>query len=187
VLFENYGLYYERKRGEFSDGIHYGYLPSELVVNREKLVRVSLACDYRVNQARSSIAKFFNQGAIADVLRIKDAGKYAYGYGVLVRLDEKRKAKSKTKGDRYHTKEFGQALRYGQYAVVTVCTNRGMAARKSEVQAIEAILSQWRKFEKWAARQSTNANYKIGRSFDYVNYYKGATINADLQTYAFKI
>jgi hypothetical protein len=128
-LFENHGLYYERKRGEFSDGIHYRYLSSKLVVNRERLVRVSLACDYRANQARSSITKFFNKGAIGTVLKLEDAGKYAFGYAALDMLDEKRKNKPKTKGDRYHTKEFGQALRYGQYAVIAVCTNR--AGKKS--------------------------------------------------------
>lgn len=186
-LFENYGLYYERKRGEFSDGIHYGYLPSQLVVNREKLVRVSLACDYHANQARSSISKFFKEGAIASVLKLGDAGKYAFGYEVLRLLDEKRKNKPKTQGDRYHTKEFGQALRYGQYAVVAICANSGLAAKKTEVEAIETVLSQWIGFEKWAEQQSTNSKYKVDSSFDYVNYYKGSTINANLQSFAFTI
>jgi len=54
-FFAKHGLYYERKRGEFSDGVHHGYLSRDLVVNREKLVRVSLACDYKVNQARSAL------------------------------------------------------------------------------------------------------------------------------------
>jgi hypothetical protein len=186
-LFENYGLYYERKRGEFADGLHYGYLPSALLVNREKLVRVSLACDYRANQARSSIAKFFKKEAIANVLKVQDAGKCAFGYGVLGLLDEKRKSKPKTRGDRYHTMEFGQALRYGQYAVVAVCANKGFGA-KTEAQAIETALAQWIGFEKWAEQQPTNAIYnKSHSSFDYVNYYKGSTINADLQNYPFTI
>ena len=82
-FFESYGLYYERKRGEFSDGIHYGYLQHDLIVNREQLLRVSLACEYRANQARSSVSKFFDESALASLLRVKDTGKYAYGYEVL--------------------------------------------------------------------------------------------------------
>ena len=39
-FFEKHGLYYERKRGEFSDGLRNGYIASDLVVNRERLVRV---------------------------------------------------------------------------------------------------------------------------------------------------
>jgi len=184
-LFQKYGLYYERKRGEFSDGIHYGYLSSNLVINREKLLRVSLACNYRVNQARSSIAKFFSEGAIADVLKVSEAEKYAFGYEVLNLLDEKRKAKPKIKGDRYHMKEFGQALRYGQYATVAVCTNHVSSSKKNEGETVEAVLSQWIKFEKWVEQLSTNSKYKIGTSFDYVNYYKGSTINSDLQRFPF--
>jgi len=186
-LFEQYGLYYERKRGEFADGIHYGYLPPSLVVNREKLVRVALACDYRVNQSRSSIAKFFKESAIGTVLKTADASKYAYGYQVLDLLKSKRKSKPKIKGDRYHTKDFGQALRYGEYAVVAASTEVGTANKKTEVEAVNVILAQWRQFESWAEKQTTNAAYMAGGAFDYVNYYKGATINADLKAYTFTV
>jgi AIPR protein len=186
-FFEQYGLYYERKRGEFSDGVHYGYLPSALVLKREKLVRVSLACDYRANETRSSISKFFDETVFSTLLRIGDAGKYAYGYEVLDLLERKRKEKPKTKGDRYHTREFGQALRYGQYAVVAVCANLGPPAKKTEAQAQAAILSHWMKFEHWAEKQPSNKGYMDNGSFDYVNYYKGSTINSDLQSFAFSV
>lgn len=186
-LFENYGLYYERKRGEFSDGLHLHYLLPQLVVNREKLVRVSLACDYRTSQARSSIAKYFKEGAIEKLLKVTDADRYAFGYEVLELLGKQKKNKPKTKGDRYHTKEFGQALRYGLYAVVAACTNKGIAAQKTEAHAVNAILSQWLKFEEWAEKQPANATYKSGTSFDHVNYYKGSTINDDLRNYPFTV
>jgi hypothetical protein len=186
-FFETYGLYYERKRGEFSDGLHDGYLPSDLVVKRERLVRVSLACNYRVNQARSSVSKFFKAGVFASLLKIKDAGQYAYGYEVLALLEKKRKQKPKVKGDRYHKKSFGQALRYGQYAVVAVCANLGPAKKKTESQALESVLLQWVDFETWAEKQQSNDSYKSGAAFDYVNYYKGSTINTDLQHYSFSL
>jgi hypothetical protein len=141
-FFEKYGLYYERKRGEFSDGLKGGYLPVDLVVNRERLVRVALACDYRVSQARSSVSKFFKGGALASVLKVRDTGKYAYGYEVFALLDKKRRQKPNVKGDRYHTKSYGQALRYAQYAVVAVCANAGQSRNKSEVEALESVLAQ---------------------------------------------
>lgn len=149
-LFEQYDLYYERKRGEFADGVHYGYLPSSLVLNRDKLVRVALACDYRVNQSRSSVATFFKESAIAGLLKVSDAGKYAYGYKVLDLLKKKRKSKPTVKGDRYHIKDSGQALRYGDYAVVAVSTSLGIAKSKTEPDAVDAVLSQWKTFEAWA-------------------------------------
>jgi hypothetical protein len=82
-LFKEFGVYYERKLGEFSDGLRYGYVPTNLLVKREKLVRVALACDYRTNQTRSSTKKFFDQTALASLLKITEVAKYAYGYQVL--------------------------------------------------------------------------------------------------------
>ena len=186
-FFDRYGLYYERKKGEFADGIKSGYLDQKYMVNREKLVRVSLATEYRVNQAKSSIQKFFKESALDSVLNVKDVEKYAYAYEVLRLLEEKKAMKPMANKDRYHTTQYGQALRYGQYAVVAVCANRGTAAKNSELVITEAILGQWIKFEKYATEQLGNDGYKSGVSFDYVNYYKGSTVNADLKSYAFVV
>jgi len=46
---------------------------------------------------------------------------------------------------------------------------------------------QWMGFESWAEGLQSNSSYKSGASFDYVNYYKGSTINADLQHFAFAL
>jgi hypothetical protein len=114
-----------------------------------------------------------------------DTEKYVFGYEALELLERRRRRKPKKQGDRYHTKEFGQALRYGQYAVVAVCTNLGTAQRKKPAEALEAILMQWRKFEAWARKLQSNSSYKSGPSFSFVNYYKGSTINVDLRKYKF--
>jgi len=185
-FFRRYGLYYERKRGEFSDGIHSGYLDGSLIVNREKLVRVSLACSYRVNQARSSIAQFFGEDEFPSVLKIKDIETYAYGYEVIELLDLARRKRPQHRGDRYHTRRFGQALRYGQYAVVAVCVNRARKQNLAEESALESTLRQWKEFEFWAETRSTNKTYQTEQGFAFVNYYKGSTINSDLQAYKFK-
>ncbi len=182
-FFEKYGLYYERKRGEFSDGIHYGYLHPNLMLRRERLVRVGLACDYKASQARSNITKFFSETELAKILRVIDVPKYAFGYEVLSGLERKRRSRPKKKGDRYHTRDFGQALRYGQYAVVAVCANLGPAAGLTEAQVLDSALAQWTAFEKWVKRRRSNRGYRQGTAFGFVNYYKGSTVNDDLRKY----
>lgn len=186
-FFKKYGLYYERKRGEFSDGLHFGYISTDLLVNRERVIRVALACDYLVNQARSSISKYFKDADLSSILKVKDVNRYAYGYEVHRLLGDKLKTKPLVKKDRYHIKEFGQALRYGQYSVVAVCVNYGMAANKLETEILDVILSQWSKFEEWTSKRPSNNIYKVGTTLDYDNYYKGSTINTDLQAYLFKV
>lgn len=185
-FFEKYGLYYERKRGEFSDGIHSGYINDELIVNREKLIKVGLASEYRVNEARSSVQKIYLGDTLSKTLKTKDVSKYAYGYEILRLIESKLKAKKAPKGDKYNTKISGQALRYGQFAVIATCINFGISSGKDEKTVLESVLSQWQDFESWAAKKASNSTYQSGSSMNFVNYYKGSTINSDLKAYSFK-
>lgn len=185
AFFIQHGLYYERKRGEFSDGLQANYISKDLLVNREKLVRVALAADFSVNLARSSVKKAFSEMNLPEVLKIKDVDKYVYGYEIDRILEEIRKGKPNLKGDRFHTQDYGQAIRYGRYAVVAACVNRAMPKNKSEQDAAMLILKQWKKFELWASERNANKPYRNNGAFDFVNYYKGATINSDVQEFTF--
>lgn len=187
LFYVSYGLYYERKRGEFADGIRSGYISKDQLVNREKVIRIALAAEYRVNQARSSLSKYFEETKLKSLLKVKDVAKYAYGYEVTRLMEARRKSKPQFRGDRYHTKEYGQALRYGQYAVAAVCINLGLAAKKLEEPTLDAVLKDWTKFEAWAEAHPSNKAYKPMGSFDFVNYYKGSTINSDIQTFPFSV
>lgn len=187
AVYESYGFFYERKRGEFSDGLRLGYIDNDSLINREKLVRVSLASEYRVSQARSNIGRFFNAESLADVLRVSHVDRYVYGYGVLRILERKRRERPRKKGDRYHIKDYGQGLRYGQYAIVAVSVNLGMKKNTPQEKAAEAILWRWKGFERWAMKRRANSDYRVQSSFDWISYYKGATINSDLQRYRFII
>jgi AIPR protein len=187
TFFIHHGLYYERKRGEFSDGLQANYISSELLVNREKLVRVALAADFSVNLARSSVTKFFSKSSLPQLLKTKDVDKYVYGYEVDRLLEVTKKGKPKVKGDRFHTHDYGQGIRYGRYAVVAACVNRAMPKKKSEQDAAVLILKQWKQFEIWASTQTANKPYLNNGAFDFVNYYKGATINSDVQKFAFVV
>ena len=189
LFFEKHGLYYERKLGEFSDGLLAGYITEAQLVNRDKIIRIALASNYRVNQARSSISKFFDTDVkLGAILVAKDVDKYAYGYEVTRLLDEKQKNPPASAADRYHTKEYGQALRYGKHPVVAVCINKGLENSKSCLEAVDSVLSQWIDFETWAAKKPSNSSYiPLAGGYDYVNYYKGATINSDIQEYPFLV
>lgn len=187
VFFENYGLFYERKRGEFSDGVHAKYINEDLIVNRENLVRVALASDYRVTEAKSSIQKVFGGEALTKALRTDDAEKYAYGYEIFRLIEEMIKTRKKGGGDKYKTAAYGQALRYGQFAVVAICINHGMTSKNNEKDVLNAALSQWHGFEETIKVRPSNAAYAANGSFSFVNYYKGSTVNNDLKDYAFKI
>lgn len=51
TLFDRYGLLYERKRGEFSDGIKDGYISAKDVVNRVLFARLFYAANGHLGRA----------------------------------------------------------------------------------------------------------------------------------------
>ena len=185
-FFEDCGLFYERKKGEFSDGLRSGYLDPTLLVDRTMLVRVALAVDSKPHLARSGVKKYFNPGVLHSLFLMPKVKMYAYGYKILQLIEKKRKERPKTKGDRFNTILYGQGLRLGQYALITACTTKGFCTGESTSIALEKILNQWVKFEEWAGKQKRNMPYKINGSFDYTNYYKGPTVGQDIGEYDFK-
>jgi len=185
AFFSKFGLYYERKRGEFADGIREKYISGDLIVDRDRLIRVCLACEYRINQARASISKYFDATSLAALFDVKLVSKYAMAYEAFGILESKRKEKPQEKGDRYHVAQYGQALRYGLYAVVASAVNTHKTADESAEERISRVLSHWRDFEIWVVKKTSNAVYGSSGSFDFVNYYKGSTINSDVREYAF--
>jgi hypothetical protein len=51
-LFQEHGILYERKRGEFAEGVRNGYMRPEDVVGRTKFARVYLAANGSISRAR---------------------------------------------------------------------------------------------------------------------------------------
>jgi hypothetical protein len=186
-FFQKFGLFYERKRGEFGHGLRAGYLDKTSLVNRERIVQISLACEYRIREARSHFRRFFEEDALSQLLKAKNVDRYVYGYEVLKALEARRKEKPLFKGDRYHTSQFGQALRYGTFAVIAACVNRGFSKNTSPDEIAEVILNQWKKFETSVEKKPKNTLYKDGSNFLFVNYYKGSTVNSDVEQYGFKV
>ncbi len=59
VFYEKYGLFYERKEGEFYDGKQSGYISLEKIVNRDVMLRIALALDYQISETRANVSSFF--------------------------------------------------------------------------------------------------------------------------------
>jgi len=52
LLFEKYGIFYERKRGEFSDGVAAGYIATKDILERNLFLRLSLTAVGQLTLAR---------------------------------------------------------------------------------------------------------------------------------------
>lgn len=182
-LFKECGVYYERKRGEFGDGIRDGYIDASELIDRKIIIRIALALNYQSGSIRSGISQYFKEGQLETLLKIKDVEKYAYGSEVLKRLDSVRKNKPITRGDRYHSSVFGQALRHGINAVLAVCTNLGSDKGVAANDVVDSVLQKWKTFEAWAMLQTSNKAYLNAGSLDSESYYRGPTVDLDLKSY----
>lgn len=200
ILFENHGYYYERKRGEFADGVREKYIPRSQIIDRDTLLRLCVACNFKPALARRNSANnLFREDNFSKTLSDKNrASEYFYSYHCYLQLTEIERKFAKDSNNQFGVVNYGQALRYGKYAVVAVCNF--YSADKSVEKAddiISVVLSVWIKFEAYATSQPTNASYfriyidpeteEKQKQLDYTGYYKGRTLDKDLANFFFKI
>lgn len=199
ALFERYGYYYERKRGEFADGIKDGYVDKSLMIDRVDFLRVCMACDERPSEARSNSENvIFRASNFAKTLNTTDRlDEYFLSYQCLARLNELEGVWRRDKQDPWALQQFGLALRYGKFAVVSVCSRYWEEfAAGDAASLLNGVLSQWTDFELWARDQKSNAAYfgkykdpdtgEMVQELNYDGYYKGSSLNADLKKFEFE-
>ncbi|CAM1343515.1 AIPR family protein [Tenacibaculum amylolyticum] len=80
-LFDHYGLLYERKRGEFADGVFNGYIPAKSVLERNLFFRMFYCSNGKVTKAREK-KLFIRQNISFEELTDKDSLDNSY-YGFL--------------------------------------------------------------------------------------------------------
>ncbi len=182
-LFKESGMYYERKKGEFADGIRDGYIDKSELIDRKIILRIALALNYQSGSIRAGTEQYFAEDKLETLLKMKDAEKYAYGTEVLKCLEIERKKKANTKGDKYHCLVYGQALRQGINAVLAVSINQGKEKNVSASTIVNQTLNNWKSFESWVIEQSANITYKDQGILNADRYYRGATVDSDLKSY----
>jgi len=199
-LFDNYGFYYERKRGEFADGIREKYISRSQIVDRDTFLRLCMACDFRPAIARrNSSTVLFREDNFSKTLSDKNrAHEYFFVYRCYLLLNTIEKQFTKEPNNQYGVVNYGQALRYGKYAVIAVCNLLSKdKTLKSASQLVETILSNWLKFESYAVSLPTNSTYfriyvdpdteEKQKELNYSGYYKGRTLDEDLSKFFFEI
>lgn len=186
AFFEKHGLFYERKRGEFADGIKDDYVRKDQIVKRDLLMRVALATSGKIALAKSGIKKFFTPEAFKNPpLQISQVSAYVYGYQVVRNVIQAgRLPAAKGPGG---LRKFGAVLRHGQYALVHIAVKEGPELQLTPEQSFQQLLPQWKKFERWVARRPQNATYFGRGGLGFISYYKGATVDQDIGRYRFAL
>jgi hypothetical protein len=196
-FYNEYGIYYERKKGEFADGIRDKYITRSQLLDRDLLLRLALACDGLPTQARRSSSKIiFAEEKFGKVLHDESrVDEYYYAFKFHQTLIDIEKKVSADLKDPYGTVNYGHLLRYGKYAATFVGTSLYFKDKNSAsdiTNNVNSTLEKWLEFEDYASKQIDNWIYfKTIRNSDdekiqvnnYDGYYKGRTLDRDLDAF----
>ena len=201
-IYKDFGYFYERKRGEFGDGLRNKYIDRSEIIDREMFLRICLSINKNPGKARrASTRHLFMKDIFGDILTdAKLYKKYFFGYRIYEFLNELQKTFEKDENNKFGQAQYGYGLRYGKVAMVGVIANsyaHDIAAikefDKSVKDASQNILGKWTQFEEYIKVQPENKPYFrrytdpeteqeiLEVNFD--NYYKGKTLAADLSNF----
>ncbi len=200
-IFSQFDKFYERKRGEYWNGLEDGYIDPAKVINRETFLRICLTSNGLPAQSRRNSEKvlFGNNEYYSKLYDPSNIDKYYFGYICLDALNQEQKKFDKVPNNKYGVVTYGNALRYGKMAVVAIASRSFDNRIKSEdyiqkaTNIVKECLSKWIEFENYISNLKHNENYfraytdigtdRIKYEVNYDNYYKGRTLNNDLKEY----
>lgn len=180
LIFDNFGYYYERKRGEFNPGISDGYIDKDLIIKRENFIRAYYASKGFPAAARSSASDtLFSVNKFNEIVdNSDDFRKMFFSYVVHKNLFRLKK------------EDWGNGVRYGKFAIVYAvllnCNleefNNDEYEKKSREKIIE-IQKKWKQFEDIVKSKPENKTHLGKDGFDFDAYYKGKTLAQDIKEY----
>ena len=188
-IYSDFGLFYERKRGEFGDGIRSGYIDRSKIIDREHFLRICLAAQNNPVTARAgSINAFFEKDSFDSVLPTSDNfRKYIFTLKAFEKISK-------------HAPNDSNARNLGRYSITCVVANRydpALAIEKyDEVtdNIVSDVVNKWFAFEETIRQENENKKYYFKEIFDkesgdriietnWTAYYKGRTLLRDLKQY----
>lgn len=200
-IFREFGYFYERKRGEFWNGLQDKYIDASSIIDRETFLRICVACNGLAAEAKgSSETDLFKEEKLYSMLCDSQKSKlYFFGYLCYDRLNRIHQILYKDRFNRHGTVQYGNALRYGKFAVISAVTGKltsdftGKELSDRVNQIIDEYLGKWLAFERHISKLEKNKDYFVPMTdsetgslryeMNYANYYKGRTLNSDLKAY----
>lgn len=198
-IFKDYGYFYERKKGEFAEGIRSKYIEKSKIIDREVFLKICLSIVGNPSQARRASAKqlFTKEVFKQTISDLNSANKYFFGYLVYEYLGSLQSKFEKDANNKFGQAQYGNAFRYGKFAMIYVIAKsyfeniaKNNLREKVKLET-DKILNKWLRFEEFVTAQTYNKAYfrkyhdpETGKEIlevNFVNYYKGTTLSNDLK------
>lgn len=196
-IYREFSLFLNRKEGEFYEGLTKKYISREQIIELSNFIRISASIKGDVKIARQSSENvLFKEANFKKYINYEEGyKKTVFGYLCYQYLTNIEK-----RLENFGMERYGHALRYGKYAVVNVvCRKFNDDWEKTEyqnnVRAItDQVLNKWKDFENYIIQQIDNSLYfyeyedesnNIRTIYNFDGYYKGYTIDGNLQDFDF--
>lgn len=184
-FYDGFGLFLERKRGEFKYGLDERVLSKADIVDRVSMARALTAYAGDPPRARSSQDRIFEEEGFDRLLKNLDNSSVALAYFALMALDDASLA--------LVADLPSHSVRYGKYAMLFAVSRLAPnpAIESSQIQPtakdlIARVAAKWSEFEKQIVAAPTNNKYLIKGTFNFDGYYKGVTVADDIRAFAWQ-
>jgi len=184
LIFDHFGYYYERKKGEFFPGISCGYIDQRLLINRDSFLRAYYASQGNPADARRSGSDvLFSANKFKEIyINPEDFRRMFSAFLIHKNLSRLRK------------EDWGYGVRYGKFAIVYAIMldfdSEDLSSEDCEKkvkQEINKIQKKWKIFEDHIRKEERNKKYLMeDGTFDFDGYYKGKTLAQDVSSFFVK-
>ncbi|OHB63498.1 MAG: hypothetical protein A2Y77_15700 [Planctomycetes bacterium RBG_13_62_9] len=191
-IYSHYGYFYERKAGEFHDGINGGIIDQEFVIDRLTFIKAYWAYLGEPAAARRTSEKFlFKEGMFYAIL--KNMERFSEMFFAYILFNEMQKLERTFGKKSDSTRSYGYSLLYGKWAVVASIgiTKPTINSDSTEIfaQATETVrdrLSTWSQFDDFVRMKRSATKYFAEGTSNYELYYKVNMLDEDVREYFLK-
>ena len=188
-LYNDYGYLYERKAGEFHDGIQNSFVDKKLVIDRFKFIKAYWAFKGEPAAARRTSEKVvFKEETFYRILHDLSAYHEMFFSYLIFNELEHLEGGFKKKSD--STDTYGYGLLYGKWAVVASIglSKPPIKIASTEIfqQAKEIVavrLENWKVFDQFAEAKRTDTKYFRSGRKNFELYYKVDLLGEDLKEF----
>lgn len=187
-IYKEFGYFYERKSGEFHDGIKDGFIDKKLVVNRLAFIKAYWAYLGEPAAARRTSEKIiFREENFYKILR--NVSKYREMFFSYLLFNELEKIEGSFQKKSDSIDLYGYSILYGKWAVLS---SIGIASPKIDTNSKEMFeqvkkciklrLSTWKEFEKFIRKKRKDSKYfKDEPNFEL--FYKVSILDEDIKEF----
>ncbi len=191
-IFQDFGYLYERKTGEFHDGINEGYIDQEIVIDRLAFIKTYKAYLGEPAAARrTSESVFFQEDYFYQLF--KGTEKYHEMFFAYILFTEMEKIESSFNKKQDTIDIYGYSLIYGKWAVIAsiglsnpIVPNETEKIIELATKLVTDKLSIWKTFDAFAKGKNKETKYFKGDRANFELYYKVNLIDEDLKEFFLK-